>query len=285
MGDILLTDSFTPVFLLFAGMFGLAVGSFLNVVAWRVPLGKSIVRPGSACPSCGTPISPRDNVPVLGWIILRGRCRSCRAPISVLYPVVELSTGLLFLAAGLRTGMSPLFLHHAVFLSLMILALRTDLEHFLILDSVSVGGTVAGLGLSFLPGAPGFVPSLLASGGAFLFFLLIRAFSVAYLRSRNVRVEAPEGFEEEEEDFQSGLGWGDVKLAACLGAFLGPGSAVAGLFLSFLTGALYGVAVLIRGGRRTRPIPFGPFMAVGGAVALFFGNWLWNAYSSFGSYR
>jgi len=90
---------------------------------------------------------------------------------------------------------------------------------------------------------------------------------------------------EEEEDFQSGLGWGDVKLAACLGAFLGPGSAVAGLFLSFLTGALYGVAVLIRGGRRTRPIPFGPFMAVGGAVALFFGNWLWNAYSSFGSYR
>jgi leader peptidase (prepilin peptidase)/N-methyltransferase len=285
MGDKLLTDAFTPVFLLFAGLFGLAVGSFLNVVAWRVPLGKSIVRPGSACPSCGTPISPRDNVPVLGWILLRGKCRTCRAPISVLYPVVELSTGLLFLAAGLKTGMSPLFLHHVVFLSLMVLAVRTDLEHFMILDSVSIGGTVAGLGLSFFSGAPGFVPALLAAGGAFLFFLLIRAFSVAYLKSRNVRVEAPKGFEEEEEDFQSGLGWGDVKLAACLGAFLGPGAAVAGLFISFLAGALYGVVVLIRGGRRAKPIPFGPFMAIGGGTALFFGNWLWNAYSSFGPYR
>lgn len=277
-----MTDPFAPVFLLFAGMFGLAAGSFLNVVAWRAPLGKSIVRPGSACPSCGTPISPHDNIPVLSWMILRGRCRSCRAPISVLYPVVEMATGLLFVAAGLRTGMSPLFFHHAVFLSLMVLALRTDLEHFMILDSVSVGGTAAGLGFSFLPGAPGFVPALLAAGGAFLFFLLIRSFSVAYLKSRNVRVEAPEGFEDEEEDFQSGLGWGDVKLAACLGAFLGPGPAVAGLFISFLTGAVYGVAVLFRGGRRTRPIPFGPFMAFGGAVALFFGSRLWSAYSGFG---
>lgn len=273
------------VFLLFAGLFGLAVGSFLNVVAWRVPIGRSIVRPGSACPSCGTPIAPHDNIPVLSWLLLRGKCRSCGASISILYPLVELATGLIFLAAALKTGMTPLFLHHAVFLALMVLALRTDLEHFIILDSVSVGGTAAGLCLSLVPGAPGIIPALLSAGGAFLFFLLIRAFSVAYLRSRKVRVEAPEGFEDEEEDFQSGLGWGDVKLAACLGAFLGPGPGTAGLFISFLFGALTGVVILLRGGRRTRPIPFGPFMAVGGAAALFFGETLWNAYSGFGFYR
>lgn len=273
------------VFIFFATLFGLAVGSFLNVAAWRIPLGRSIVSPGSACPACGTPISPRDNIPVLSWVLLRGRCRSCRAGISVVYPVVELCTGLLFLAAAHRTGMSALFFHHALFLSLLVLAVRTDLEHFLILDSVSIGGTAAGLGLSLLPGAPGFLPALFAAAGAFLFFLLIRSFSVAYLRSRKVRVEAPEGFESEEEDFQSGLGWGDVKLAACLGAFLGPGPAVAGLFLSFLLGALYGVFVLVRGGRRTKPIPFGPFMAMGGGIALFFGEALWNGYRSFGLYR
>jgi leader peptidase (prepilin peptidase)/N-methyltransferase len=195
---------------------------------------------------------------------------------------VELAAGLLFLAASMRTGMSPLFIHHALFISLMILSVRTDLEHFIILDSVSIGGAAAGLGLSLLPGAPGLVPALVASGGAFLFFLLIRAFSVAYLKSRQVRVEAPQGFEEEEEDFQSGLGWGDVKLAACLGAFLGPGPAAAGLFISFLLGAVYGIAVLARGGKRTRPIPFGPFMALGGSIALFFGRGIWEAYTNIG---
>ncbi len=273
------------VFNFFATLLGLAVGSFLNVAAWRIPLGRSIVRPGSACPKCGTPISPGDNIPVLSWILLRGRCRACRTGISVVYPVVELCTGLLFLAAARTTGMSPLFVHHALFLSLLVLAVRTDLEHFLILDSVSIGGTAAGLGLSLLPGAPGLLPALSAAAGAFLFFLLVRSFSVAYLRSRKVRVEAPEGFEDEEEDFQSGLGWGDVKLSACLGAFLGPGPAAAGLFLSFLLGAIYGVVVLIRGGRRTKPIPFGPFMAMGGGIALFFGESLWNWYRGFGLYR
>lgn len=272
------------VYLLFAMLFGLAVGSFLNVAAWRIPQGRSIVRPGSACPSCGTPIAPKDNIPVLSWLLLQGRCRACRSEISGVYPVVELCTGLLFLAAALRTGMTPLFFHHALFLSLMVLSVRTDLEHYLILDSVSIGGTGAGLALSFLPGAPGFLPSLLAAAGAFLFFLLIRAFSVVYLKSRNVRVQAPEGFEDEEEDFQSGLGWGDVKLSACLGAFLGPGPGATGLFLAFVAGALYGVALLIRKGRRSRPIPFGPFMALGGGIALFYGETLWNAYRGFGLY-
>ncbi len=270
------------VFSVFATLLGLAVGSFLNVAAWRIPLGKSVVRPGSACPGCGTPISPRDNIPVLSWILLRGRCRSCRCRISPVYPAVELATGLLFLAASVKTGMSPLFIHHALFLSLMVLSVRTDMEHFIILDQVSIGGAAAGLGLALLPGAPGLVPALTASGGAFLFFLLIRAFSAAYLKSRQVRVEAPQGFEEEEEDFQSGLGWGDVKLSACLGAFLGPGPGVVGLFLSFLLGALYGVGVLARGGKRTRPIPFGPFMALGGSIALFFGRGIWEAYRSIG---
>lgn len=260
------------------------MGSFLNVAAWRLPLGKSIASPGSACPSCGAPIAPKDNIPVLSWLLLRGRCRSCRCRISVKYPVVEAFTGLLFLAAALKTGMTPLFLHHALFLSLMVLSARTDIEHFLILDSVSVGGTGAGLALSLIPGAPGFLPALLASAGGFMFFLLVRAFSVAYLKSRKVRVQAPEGFEEEEEDFQSGLGWGDVKLAACLGAFLGPGALITGLFLSFLAGALYGLSVLARGGARTRPIPFGPFMALGGVIALFFGEAVWNAYRSLGFY-
>ncbi len=268
------------MFTVFAGLLGLCVGSFLNVVSWRVPLGRSIVSPPSACPGCRKAIEPRDNIPVLSFIILGGKCRSCRMPISIRYPLTELATGLLFLAAALRTGYSPLFISHAVLISLMIVVVRTDLEQFIVLDQVSIGGTAAGLLLSLLPGGTGILSSLYAAAGAFLFFLLLRTGASIYLKKNNIRTEAPEGFEEEEDDFQGGMGWGDVKLAACVGAFLGPGPTVIALFAAFILGALVGGALMIlRKRKKSIPIPFGPFMAAGAVLGLFFGGPLWEAYT------
>jgi leader peptidase (prepilin peptidase)/N-methyltransferase len=261
----------------FAGLFGLCIGSFLNVVAWRVPLGRSIVSPGSACPSCGRPIRWHENIPVLGYLLLLGRCRGCRARISPLYPAVELATGLLFAMAMLKSGATAGFASDAVFLSLMIVTVRTDLEKWIVLDEVSLGGAAAGILFSLLPG--GLVPleSLAAATGAFLLFLFIRLASLAVLRGRPGYIIAPRG-QEEEEEFTGGMGWGDVKLAACIGAFLGPAMTVVALFTAFVTGAVVGVAVMAGGRSRRVPIPFGPFMAFGSAVAVFAGRAMFDAY-------
>lgn len=269
------------IFTVFAGLFGLCIGSFLNVVSWRVPLGKSIVSPPSACPGCGKKIEPGDNIPVLSYILLLGKCRNCRMPISVRYPVTELVTGVLFLLAALQTGYSLQFISYAVLISLMIVAVRTDTEQFIVLDEVSIGGTAAGLGLSLLPGGTGIIGSLSAAAGGFLFFFLIRMGASIYLKKNNIRTRAPEGFEDEEDEFQGGMGWGDVKLAACIGAFLGPAHTVMAFFAAFITGAITGVALMVFRKREKRiPIPFGPFMATGALLALFYGEALWKAYLS-----
>lgn len=274
--------SIDSVFTVFAGLFGLCIGSFLNVVIWRVPLGKSIVSPPSACPRCKKEIEPRDNIPVLSYLILRGKCRNCSLPISIKYPITEAITGILFTLAALQTGYSLLFINYAVLISLMIVVVRTDLEQYIILDEVSIGGTVAGILLALLSGGITILNSALTAVITFTFFLLLRVGATFYMKKRNIRTEAPEGFEDEEEEFQGGMGWGDIKLAACMGAFLGSTSTIIALFIAFISGAIAGgIMIITNKKRKSTPIPFGPFMAIGAILALFFGQPLWKVYINF----
>ncbi len=267
------------IFTVFAGLFGLAVGSFLNVVSWRAPLGRSVVSPPSACPECQKQIEPRDNIPLLSYILLRGKCRHCSVRISAVYPATELVTGILFVLAALHTGYSLQFIPLAVLLSLMVVVFRTDTEEYIILDEVSIGGTAAGILLSLLPGGITLQNSLTGAAGGFLFFLLIRTGASIYLRQQNIRTQAPEGYQDEEDEFQGGMGWGDVKLAGCIGAFLGPERTAIAFFTAFITGAVTGgILVLFKKQKKQVPVPFGPFMAAGAAIAAFFGQYLWNAY-------
>jgi leader peptidase (prepilin peptidase)/N-methyltransferase len=268
------------VFDVFAFLLGLCVGSFANVVAYRAPQGLSIVKPRSYCPHCRRQIRWYDNVPLLSYLLLGGRCRFCRGRISPRYPLYELLMGVLFLFLALRHGLSLQFIPGALFLTGMVLVVRTDLERWLILDEVSVGGAVAGVGLSLLPGGVGPVSSLVGAAGAFLLFYLIRRVSLSYVRNRPGYVIPPEGYEGDSDSFQSGMGWGDVKLAAMIGAFLGPAAAAIAFFSAFLLGSVVGVLlILLRGRSRRVPLPFGPFMAAGGALGWFYGNQLWVAYT------
>ncbi len=268
--------------LIFTLLLGMTIGSFLNVVAWRVPRNESIVRPGSRCTSCGKEIKWYDNIPVISWFILRGRCRSCGAGFSVRYAMVELLTGLLFAGIFLKFGLTWLFLKNAVFMSLLICVVLTDIDHWIILDSVSLGGIAAGLAFSFVPGGVGFLSSLLAAAGAIILFLVIRIVSKLILKRRPGYTIAPEGHEDETDEFQGGMGWGDIKLAGMIGAFLGPSSLAMALFIAFLSGALTGIAAIIAGRNRRLPIPFGPFLAFGAAIAAFAGQALWQFYLTIG---
>ena len=270
--------------LIYALFIGMTIGSFLNVVAWRVPRGESIIRPGSRCTSCGSAIKWYDNIPALSWFILRGRCRNCGARFSIRYALIELLTGLLFAGVFLEFGISWLFLKNIVFVSLLICVVLTDIDHWIILDSVSLGGIIVGLAFSLAPGGTGILPSLLTAAGTFSLFLLIRILSNLILKRRPGYTLAPEGYEDETDEFQGGMGWGDIKLAGMIGAFLGPSSAAVALFIAFLTGSLTGIAAMIAGRNRRLPIPFGPFLALGAAVAVFAGQDIWQFYLTVGSY-
>ena len=164
----------------------------------------------------------------------------------------------------------------------MIVVVRTDLEQFIILDEVSIGGTVAGILLALLAGGTSILDSALTAVIAFTFFLLLRIGATFYLKKRNIRTKAPEGFEDEEDEFQGGMGWGDIKLAACIGAFLGSTSTVIAFFIAFIFGAITGgIMIAVNKKGKSTPIPFGPFMAVGAILALFFGQPLWKTYINF----
>ena len=245
---------------------GLLVGSFLNVVVWRVPRGESVVSPPSACPGCGRPVRPRDNVPVLSWLLLRGRCRDCGGAISVRYPLVEAATALLFGAVALLVGPSwelPALLYlAAVAVALSLIDLDTHrLPDAIVLPSYVVAAALLTLA-TFGPGAPGDAGALgrAAVGGVALF--------VVYL----VLAVAHPG----------GMGFGDVKLAGVLGTYLGWygwGSLVVGFFTAFLVGGVVGlVLVLTRRANRKTSVPFGPYMFVGAAVGIAVGEQVWRAY-------
>ncbi|MCU1693335.1 MAG: prepilin signal peptidase PulO-like peptidase [Frankiales bacterium] len=247
----------------FCGLFGLLIGSFLNVVVHRVPAGLSVVSPPSACPLCSTPIRPRDNVPVVGWLLLRGRCRDCHTPISPRYPLVELGTGVLFAVLALRfedDWALPAYLYlGAVGLALALIDLDCKrLPDALTLPSYPVGAVLLGLA-ALLGSDSGSWPRALLGGVAMfaVYFLLCLA-------------------------YPAGMGFGDVKLSGVLGmylAWLSWGVLAVGLFLGFLLGGVFGVALMAfkKGGRKTA-VPFGPFMLSAALIAILVGQRLADAY-------
>ena len=249
-----------------AALTGAAVGSFLNVVVHRVPAGVSVVRPPSACPSCGAAIRSRDNVPVLGWLVLRGRCRDCAAPISARYPLVEATTAVLFAVVTLATLVwsSPWVLPANLYLTAIAVALALiDVEHHRLPDAIVLPSYVVSAGLL-----------LLAAAGTGEWGALLRAAigGVGLCSLYLVLAVAKPG----------GMGFGDVKLAGVLGlhlGFAGWSAVVVGTFLAFLLGGLVGVALIAakRAGRRTA-IPFGPFMLAGAGVGLAVGGPIVAAY-------
>jgi leader peptidase (prepilin peptidase)/N-methyltransferase len=238
------------------GGLGGAVGSFLNVVVHRVPQRLSLVRPGSHCPACSAPVRPYDNVPVLSWLLLRGRCRDCKARISPRYPAIELLTAVAFVAIALARGFDEDLLLELPFAAMLIAVAGIDLEHRIVPNRILLPAAVYGIAVSALV-RPGELPELLiAGGGAFLFFLLA---AVAY---------------------PAGMGMGDVKLAGVMGLYLGL-SVVPALLVAFLSGTLVGVAILLRHGTggRKRGVPFAPFLALGGLVGLLVGPELVELYA------
>ena len=249
-----------------AGVLGLAVGSFLNVVIHRVPAGESVVSPPSRCPTCGRPIRVRHNVPVLGWLVLGGRCYDCRTPISARYPLVEAATGVLFAAVTWRLLAIDLPWALAAYLYLVAAGLALamidiDVKRLpdkIVLPSYAVVAvllTIAALG------EHDWWPLARAAIGVAVLFAFYFALAFAY---------------------PAGMGFGDVKLAGVLGALMGYlswSALVVATFGAFLLGAVIGVALIVagRGGRKTA-IPFGPFMIAGALITVFAGGWLADSY-------
>jgi leader peptidase (prepilin peptidase)/N-methyltransferase len=241
-------------------LMGLVVGSFLNVVISRLPSGESVVRPRSRCPRCRKTIAWHDNIPVLSWLVLRGRCRSCGKPIPVIYPVVELLTAFLFLAATLKFGWSPLLcVRDWPFLALLVAITFIDLRHRIIPDELSLGGLVLGLATSWWSPEPGLLQSAF---GAALGFAIFFAFAWGYQALAK----------------RSGLGGGDIKLLAMLGAFLGPMGVVTTIVLSSVIGSVAGLAWAMAARKRdfmSFAIPYGPFLVLGALYYYLLGDILW----------
>jgi leader peptidase (prepilin peptidase) / N-methyltransferase len=240
-----------------AGIFGLIIGSFLNVVAYRLPRGESLVKPRSRCPNCETPIRPYDNIPVLSWLLLRGRCRHCGHSISPQYPIVEATTVALFAAVvGARDDAGGIALGLILVTALVPIVL-IDLERRLIPNLITGPAAAAALVAGLVLDLDGVPEQLIAGGAAGGFFLLA---ALAYPR---------------------GMGMGDVKLAGVLGLTLGRAVAPAILIALFCGGLVGGVVIARVGAREGRKVavPFGPFLALGGVIALFAGDALVDWYS------
>jgi leader peptidase (prepilin peptidase)/N-methyltransferase len=245
-----------PLVVLTALLAGLVIGSFLNVVAYRLPRAESLVAPGSRCPSCAVAIRPYDNVPVISWLMLRGRCRACRAPIAARYPLVELATGLLYAAVVLTQGDAIDIVLGLLLVTVLVPVTLIDLDHRIIPNKITLPAAVAAL-LAGVLLDPGFVPEQLiaAVGGGGFFFVA----AVAYPR---------------------GMGMGDVKLAGVLGLYLGRAVAAA-VLIALVAGVVLGAAIIAQKGAkegRKTAVPFGPFLALGGLIALFVGDSLVDSY-------
>jgi leader peptidase (prepilin peptidase)/N-methyltransferase len=248
-----------------SAVFGVIVGSFLNVVIWRVPRDESIRYPASHCPSCGEAVRPRDNVPILGWLILRGRCRDCQEPISRRYPLVEGLTGVLFAVTAWHFGVSWALPAYLYLVSIGVALALIDLDVKRLPDKIvlpSYGVAVVLLAVASI-GTHDLGALLRAAIGGVALFLLYFVLNVIHPK---------------------GMGFGDVKLAGVLGLFLGWigwGPLIVGAFLGFLFGGLLGGGLMMIG-RATRKsaIPFGPFMLLGAYVAVLAGGWVAGGYLS-----
>ncbi len=233
---------------------GLVIGSFLNVVAYRVPRGESLVSPGSHCPACGHVIRWYDNVPLLGWVFLRGRCRDCGGRISPVYLGVELTTGVLFVLAYAVVGLQWRLVVLWVLLAILVAVALIDARYMIIPNAIVLPGAVVLLGLSVALDPAHWWHYLAGGVGAAAFLLIVAVI------------------------WPGGMGMGDVKLSLMMGSALG-GAVIVALFSAFLVGGAAGVG-LIASGRKTRKdkIPFGPFLAVGGVVGALAGTYVLNWY-------
>lgn len=241
-------------------IFGAVVGSFLNVCIHRIPSHESVAFPASHCPHCHAPIRPYDNIPIISYLLLRGRCRQCAVSISRRYPLVEMLGGIAAVAAVSAFGLSAKALLVFAFLAALIVITFIDLDHQIIPDAISIPGIFVGFASSLLPGDPNWTASLagiLIGGGS----LWAVAAGYEWLTGRE------------------GMGGGDIKLLAMIGAFLGWRGIPVTLLLASLLGTLIGVTLMFIRGRDTKmAIPFGPFLAVGAACALFWGDALIDWY-------
>jgi leader peptidase (prepilin peptidase)/N-methyltransferase len=246
-----------------SAVLGLLIGSFLNVVIHRVPAGLSLVSPGSACPACASPVRGYDNVPVVSWLVLRGRCRDCGTPISSRYPLVELATAALFALAAWQFGWSVFTLAVAVLAASGVALFMIDLDHRRLpfsITGVSAGAIVVVLAVDGALHGWGPAPTALLSG-----LVWTGVYGGVWLATSG-----------------RGMGLGDVALAPVLGTvlgWLGWGPSLVGLLGGFVIGAAVGVVLLATGraGKRSR-VPHGPFLLTGAAVGLFAGGWVWEAY-------
>ena len=238
-------ETLTAFYAFAAAVFGLLVGSFVNVVVHRVPRGQSIVSPPSSCPACGHRIGPLENIPVLSWLALGGRCSSCKAPIAIRYPLVELAVGSLFALSALEYGPTLAGAAACLLSALLVAILFFDLDHLLIPDSLVIPCAVVAFALGaadhrVLEGLEG---AAICGGTFFLIYLATRG---------------------------RGMGLGDVKLAAALGLALQQSSAIALVVASFIVGAILAVPVLAGGSRGRRDaLPFGPFLVIAALVLVF----------------
>jgi leader peptidase (prepilin peptidase)/N-methyltransferase len=240
-----------------AAGFGLILGSFLNVVAYRLPRGESLALPPSRCPSCETPIKPYDNVPVLSWLLLRGRCRSCRGTVSCRYPLVEGATAALLAAVVISKGADRDAWLGLAFVLLLVPVTLIDLDHRIIPNRLMLLGTVASIAIVLATRPESLTEHLIAAAAAGG-FLLVAALA-----------------------YPSGMGMGDVKLAGVMGLFLGRAVAPA-MLIALVAGSLVGAAIIARKGAkegRKTAIPFGPYLAFGGLAGLFAGDAIVDWYS------
>jgi len=251
----------SSVMVVYSALFGLALGSFMNVCIYRIPLKKSIVSPPSSCPNCGERIRFYDNIPLISYLLLLGKCRHCSNPLAWHYPLVEALTGLLSVALFIRYGLSYQYFLYLLFTSVLVTISFIDLHHKIIPDVLSLSGIVVGLAASFMPGTISWLDSLIGiiAGGGSLFL-------VAFVYERITGRE--------------GMGGGDIKLLAMIGAWLGWRQLYLVVLISSLVGAIVGIAFLLMAGKGFRVrIPFGPFLSLGAMVCLFFGSELMNWYS------
>ena len=240
-----------------AGAFGGVIGSFLNVVAHRVPIGESLVSPGSRCPECGAPVKPYDNVPIVSWLVLRGRCRNCGTPISPRYPLVELATALTFAAVVAVRGFDNDLVLELPFVAALIALAAIDFDHKILPNKIVYPLAAYGVIATLLVDQDDLVENLIAGAGAFAFLLIA---VIAYPR---------------------GMGMGDVKLAGAMGLYLGL-SVIPALLVAFLSGSVVGLVIIAREGPagRKKAVPFGVFLALGGIAGVLAGPELIDVYET-----
>jgi leader peptidase (prepilin peptidase) / N-methyltransferase len=242
---------------LVAALAGLVIGSFLNVIISRVPAGESVVSPSSHCPHCGHRLRPWENIPVISWIVLGGRCRSCKQEISPRYMLVELATAALFALAAAEFGQSLATLGACIFAAFALVTLFVDIDHLLILDVLTLPVALAGAVIALASGK--FIGAI--EGAA----LGIALFGLMYFATRG-----------------AGLGFGDVKLAGCLGVFCGLDGSIAAFAAAFIIGAILAIPVLLTRKRRAKDVlPLGPFLVLGALIVIFAPALVFGPYAAY----